>query len=200
MRILDFRHKKRRPLTSIDVPMVPKAGLEPARISTVDFESTASTDFATSALKGMRKRSGLYLSAAAMQATACRHCAKCRKKQRYPARRHLLLPFHSATAISNPPLTTPATPAPPASHSPFPLPPKLHSKSYLFFLTLFSPESLNTTQHNPTPRSPPIPKSHFHNIPLTHPPPFPYIPESFSQCLFVIHSLRSKILISSIFL
>ncbi len=53
--MLDFRHKKRRPLTSIDVPMVPKAGLEPARISTVDFESTASTDFATSALKGMRK-------------------------------------------------------------------------------------------------------------------------------------------------
>lgn len=51
MQILDFRHKKRRPLTSIDVPMVPKAGLEPARISTVDFESTASTDFATSALK-----------------------------------------------------------------------------------------------------------------------------------------------------
>ena len=32
--------------------LVPKAGLEPARISTVDFESTASTDFATSALKG----------------------------------------------------------------------------------------------------------------------------------------------------
>lgn len=77
LRILDFRHKKRRPLTSIDVPMVPKAGLEPARISTVDFESTASTDFATSALKGMRKRSGLYLSAAVMQATACRHCTKC---------------------------------------------------------------------------------------------------------------------------
>jgi hypothetical protein len=25
----------------------------------------------------MRKRSGLYLSAAVMQATACRHCAKC---------------------------------------------------------------------------------------------------------------------------
>lgn len=35
--------------------MVPKAGLEPARISTVDFESTASTDFATPARKGMRK-------------------------------------------------------------------------------------------------------------------------------------------------
>jgi hypothetical protein len=51
--------------------MVPKAGLEPARISTVDFESTASTDFATSALKGMmRKRCGLYLSRAALQAAA----------------------------------------------------------------------------------------------------------------------------------
>ncbi len=48
--------------------LVPKAGLEPARISTVDFESTASTDFATSALKGMRKLCGLYLSRAAMQA------------------------------------------------------------------------------------------------------------------------------------
>ena len=35
----------------LERPMVPKAGLEPARISTVDFESTASTDFATSALK-----------------------------------------------------------------------------------------------------------------------------------------------------
>lgn len=55
----------------LEVLMVPKAGLEPARISTVDFESTASTDFATSALKGMRKRCGfgLYLSRAAMQAT-----------------------------------------------------------------------------------------------------------------------------------
>lgn len=61
----------------LEVLMVPKAGLEPARISTVDFESTASTDFATSALKGMRKRSGLYLSAPVMQATACRHRAKC---------------------------------------------------------------------------------------------------------------------------
>lgn len=52
----------------IRLNLVPKAGLEPARISTVDFESTASTDFATSALKGMRKRCGLYLSRAAMQA------------------------------------------------------------------------------------------------------------------------------------
>lgn len=77
MRILDFRHKKRRPLTSIDVPMVPKAGLEPARISTVDFESTASTDFATPARKGYGKRSGLYLSMAAAQAAECDRRAKC---------------------------------------------------------------------------------------------------------------------------
>lgn len=57
--------------------MVPKAGLEPARISTVDFESTASTDFATSALKGYGKRFGLYLPLAAMQATACIRSVKC---------------------------------------------------------------------------------------------------------------------------
>lgn len=63
--------------------MVPKAGLEPARISTVDFESTASTDFATSALKGMRKRCGLYLSRAAMQATTRETHVKCPKNQRY---------------------------------------------------------------------------------------------------------------------
>jgi hypothetical protein len=49
--MLDFRHKKRPQLRSIYILMVPKAGLEPARISTVDFESTASTDFATSALQ-----------------------------------------------------------------------------------------------------------------------------------------------------
>lgn len=40
----------------LEVLMVPKAGLEPARISTVDFESTASTDFATPARKGCGKR------------------------------------------------------------------------------------------------------------------------------------------------
>lgn len=57
--------------------LVPKAGLEPARISTVDFESTASTDFATSALKGMRKRVGLYLPRAAMQVTMLSYAAKC---------------------------------------------------------------------------------------------------------------------------
>ena len=63
--------------------MVPKAGLEPARISTVDFESTASTDFATPARKGCGKRCGLYLSRATMQAPAYDSLAKCRKKQRH---------------------------------------------------------------------------------------------------------------------
>lgn len=51
----DYGHKKSHPKVTDFSTMVPKAGLEPARISTVDFESTASTDFATSALKGMRK-------------------------------------------------------------------------------------------------------------------------------------------------
>ncbi len=37
--------------TSLEGQMVPKAGLEPAHPKAVDFESTASTDFATSALK-----------------------------------------------------------------------------------------------------------------------------------------------------
>ncbi len=61
----------------LEVLMVPKAGLEPARISTVDFESTASTDFATPARKGYGKRSGLYLSMAAAQAAECDRRAKC---------------------------------------------------------------------------------------------------------------------------
>lgn len=51
--IADTKKAARKRLISF--PMVPKAGLEPARISTVDFESTASTDFATPARKGMRK-------------------------------------------------------------------------------------------------------------------------------------------------
>ena len=53
---------QKKPLVSdliLHQSMVPKAGLEPARISTVDFESTASTDFATSALKRMRKTLGI---------------------------------------------------------------------------------------------------------------------------------------------
>ena len=49
--MLDFRHKKRPQLRSIYIHMVPKAGLEPAHLAAVDFESTASTDFATSAQK-----------------------------------------------------------------------------------------------------------------------------------------------------
>ena len=44
------------PLSNLDAKLrVTMTGLEPARISTVDFESTASTDFATPARKGMRK-------------------------------------------------------------------------------------------------------------------------------------------------
>ena len=39
--------------------VVPKAGLEPAHLSMVDFESTASTDFATSARRVMRKTLGI---------------------------------------------------------------------------------------------------------------------------------------------
>lgn len=57
--------------------LVPKAGLEPARISTVDFESTASTDFATSALKGMRKRVGLYLLQPPAQALSSARAVRC---------------------------------------------------------------------------------------------------------------------------
>ena len=56
-----FKTQKKPPLSDlISFPMVPKAGLEPAHLSMVDFESTASTDFATSALKGCGKRWGLY--------------------------------------------------------------------------------------------------------------------------------------------
>ncbi len=51
LRGLDFRHKKRSPERSIYILLVPKAGIEPACLAAVDFESTASTDFATSALK-----------------------------------------------------------------------------------------------------------------------------------------------------
>ncbi|MGL0680711.1 hypothetical protein ACSTCG_24335 [Klebsiella pneumoniae] len=38
----DYGHKKSHPKVTYFSTMVPKAGLEPARISTVDFESTAS--------------------------------------------------------------------------------------------------------------------------------------------------------------
>lgn len=44
--------------------MVPKAGLEPAHLKAVDFESTASTNFATSAVRencGKRRYYSYYL-------------------------------------------------------------------------------------------------------------------------------------------
>lgn len=40
--------------------MVPKAGLEPAHPKAIDFESTASTDFATSALMENRGKRRYY--------------------------------------------------------------------------------------------------------------------------------------------
>lgn len=52
---VDFKSFFGLPRTGMDRILVPKAGIEPARLAAVDFESTASTDFATSALKGMRK-------------------------------------------------------------------------------------------------------------------------------------------------
>ncbi|MER1323535.1 hypothetical protein KJR66_26705, partial [Klebsiella pneumoniae] len=68
-----------------------------------------------------------------------------------------------------------------------------------FYLNLFSPHSHLHPHHNPSllKQMPNIHSPLFHQ---PHPPPFPYIPESFSQCLFVIHPFRSNILISSIFL
>lgn len=53
--LIDFKGFFGFPRTGRDRILVPKAGIEPARLAAVDFESTASTDFATSALKGMRK-------------------------------------------------------------------------------------------------------------------------------------------------
>ncbi len=47
--------------------MVPEAGLEPAHPKAVDFESTASTDFATQALSTTRKTLALYLANATTQ-------------------------------------------------------------------------------------------------------------------------------------
>ncbi len=52
---IDFKRFFGLPRTGMERILVPKAGIEPARLAAVDFESTASTDFATSALKGMRK-------------------------------------------------------------------------------------------------------------------------------------------------
>ncbi|AVF87540.1 hypothetical protein AL473_07245 [Klebsiella quasipneumoniae] len=91
----------------------------------------------------------------------------------------------------------PATPTPPASHPPSTPALPNPTQTYLKF---FSPHSHLHPYNNPSPPKQ-IPQYPLPNYsPQPHPPPFPYIPESFSQCLFVIHPLRSKILISSIFL
>lgn len=60
---LGFRYKKRRRLTSLDVLMVPKAGIEPARPWAVDFESTASTNSATPAQKCVLENVVIILAA-----------------------------------------------------------------------------------------------------------------------------------------
>ncbi len=138
--ILDI---KRPQLRSIYMLLVPKAGLEPARISTVDFESTASTDFATSALKGC----GNVLDYTCRRRSCKRQrvvIALSVEKQRYPARRQLYrrsgarLP--SATLLSQPPQ--------PQHHLPatLSLAPKLHSKSSLFFSHHSHP---NHSTHHP---------------------------------------------------
>lgn len=62
---------------------MPKAGIEPARISTVDFESTASTDFATSALKGMRKTLWIIPLPPAYATGFRILCAECPKNVHY---------------------------------------------------------------------------------------------------------------------
>ncbi|MBK2631140.1 hypothetical protein FKK54_22660 [Klebsiella pneumoniae] len=74
--------------------------------------------------------------------------------------------FHSATATSNPPLTTPTTPTPPASHSPFPLIPPNLTQSYL---NLFSSHSHPHPQHNPTlPTHPQYPLPNYSPHPTRH--------------------------------
>lgn len=80
--------------------------------------------------------------------------------------------------------------------SPFsPSTPKPHSSLSQIFLISFSPASL---LQSISPQTNPLTNRQISHQP--HPLSFPYIPESFSQCLFVIHPLRSQILISSIFL
>ncbi len=54
-KLFEFKGKIGLSRMVLEECLVPKAGLEPARISTVDFESTASTDFATPAWIRIRK-------------------------------------------------------------------------------------------------------------------------------------------------
>ncbi len=84
LQYVNFRHKKRRFfLLSVLIYMVPKAGLEPAHPKAVDFESTASTDFATSALKWFGERGPLYLSEAHSQHLSFRFCSSAEKRIAY---------------------------------------------------------------------------------------------------------------------
>ncbi|WP_218827148.1 hypothetical protein, partial [Klebsiella pneumoniae] len=85
----------------------------------------------------------------------------------------------------------------PASRSPFPLnntqtPLKLISNFSHHALTCI-PITIPLSPNKSTLSTPQL-------FSQPHPPSFPYIPESFNQYLFVIHSPRSRILISSIFL
>ncbi|HBW8272783.1 TPA: hypothetical protein MFL74_005025 [Klebsiella pneumoniae] len=91
----------------------------------------------------------------------------------------------------------PANPAPPASRSPFPL---NNTQTLLKLISNCSHLTLTCipiTIHLSSNKCPIFTPQLF---PQPHPPPFPYIPESFIQCLFVIHPPRSQILISLIFL
>ncbi|QAX22811.1 hypothetical protein C2M15_22690 [Klebsiella pneumoniae] len=96
--------------------------------------------------------------------------------------------YHLQT--SSPP---PAPPTPPASHT------TCHPNPTQTYLNLFSLHSHPHTSIQPNnPHSSPI--SNPSIFPRPYPLAFPYIPESFSQCFFVIHPLRGKTLISLIFL
>ncbi|HBX4714292.1 TPA: hypothetical protein MH573_24135 [Klebsiella pneumoniae] len=91
----------------------------------------------------------------------------------------------------------PATPTPHANHYLFPL---NNTQTPLKLISNFSHHALTCIPITIHLCSNKCPISYPQLFPQPHPPPFPYIPESFSQCLFVIHPLRSQILISSIFL
>lgn len=91
--------------------MVPKAGIEPARLAAVDFESTASTDFATSALKGMRKTLGI-IPLPTLRATTIRPVVMQVLKKSAVVRKNLTQPLTKlspTTKASNqrPPFSTP---------------------------------------------------------------------------------------------
>lgn len=97
--------------TFLNILMVPKAGIEPARLAAVDFESTASTDFATSALKGMRKTLGI-IPLPTLHATTIRPVVMQVLKKSAVTRKNLTQPppkLSPTTKASNqrPPFSTP---------------------------------------------------------------------------------------------